>query len=240
MSVNLIKEQIESTVVDNDETYSETDQNKSELIVNNNIEDVHCGQPDQTNSKNLQLVVSFTCYVISTLLMVYFLYTVVSTVNTINDYYSQYDMSAGFGETLGYVLQNGVTSLVFSIIVFLAGNILRDVSKALNKMKSVPFETDKGMLTNQIDSKEKNTIISIACYIIAGSLMVYSIYTAASTINTINDYYSSQNASAGFGETISYVLQNGLVPFASSVVIFTMGLISQKSNSIIGSIIYER
>ena len=59
----------------------------------------------------------------------YFIAVIFSTMSTIHQYYAQYQMSAGFGETLGYLLQNGLSPLVSAITLFMAGFILEEVRK---------------------------------------------------------------------------------------------------------------
>ena len=73
--------------------------------------------------------VAIACYVISVLLAAYFLYVCATTISTINQYYASYDMKAGFGETLGYIVQSGLSPLVSAITVFMAGYILEEVRK---------------------------------------------------------------------------------------------------------------
>ena len=73
--------------------------------------------------------VAIVCYAIAALVFVYFAAVVVSTIISINQYYSSYGMSPGFGETLGYILQNGLTQLVSAITIFMAGFILEEVRK---------------------------------------------------------------------------------------------------------------
>lgn len=73
--------------------------------------------------------VAIACYVIAALLAVYFLAVIFSTLSTINEYYAQYDMRAGFGETFGYLMQNGMSIFVNALLVFMAGFILETVRK---------------------------------------------------------------------------------------------------------------
>lgn len=73
--------------------------------------------------------IAIACYIISGLVFVYFVAVVASTIVSIYQYYSGYDMAPGFGETLGYVLQNGLSPLVSAITIFMAGFILEEVRK---------------------------------------------------------------------------------------------------------------
>ena len=80
--------------------------------------------------------IAIACYVIAALLAGYFITIAISTITTINQYYQAYEMSAGFGETLGYLLQNGLAPLAAAISTFMAGYILEEVRK-LNPAKEV-------------------------------------------------------------------------------------------------------
>ena len=73
--------------------------------------------------------IALACYIISALLLVYFLFVCATTISTINQYYASYDMKASFGETLGYLVQSGLSPLVSAITVFMAGYILEEVRK---------------------------------------------------------------------------------------------------------------
>ena len=73
--------------------------------------------------------------------------------------------------------------------------------------------------------KFRRSRITTACYVMAALLMVYFIVVSASTLKTIFDYYEPYNVSPGFGETLGYLLQNGLTPFISAVVVFMAGCI---------------
>ena len=73
--------------------------------------------------------IAIICYVLAALLFVYFCYMAATTVAQIRDYYGSYGMSAGIGEIIAYVLQNGLSMLVSAITVFMAGYILEAVRK---------------------------------------------------------------------------------------------------------------
>ena len=73
--------------------------------------------------------IAIVCYVFAAIVAVYFVAVTVSTLSTIHEYYAQYGMKAGFGETMGYLLQNGLDPLVKAITVFMAGFILEEVRK---------------------------------------------------------------------------------------------------------------
>ena len=73
--------------------------------------------------------IAIVCYVIAALLAVYFIAVIVSTMRTISEYYAAYNMSPGFGETVAYIMQNGLSPLVSAITMFMAGFILEEVRK---------------------------------------------------------------------------------------------------------------
>ena len=73
--------------------------------------------------------IAVICYVMAAITAAYFIAVIFSTMSTIHQYYAQYQMSAGFGETLGYLLQNGLSPLVSAITLFMAGFILEEVRK---------------------------------------------------------------------------------------------------------------
>ena len=73
--------------------------------------------------------VAIACYVLAALTAAYFIAVIFSTMSTIHQYYAQYQMSAGFGETVGYLLQNGLSPLVSAVTLFMAGFILEEVRK---------------------------------------------------------------------------------------------------------------
>ena len=78
--------------------------------------------------------IAIACYVIAALVAVYFIAIMFSTIHSINEYYATYQMKAGLGETLGYLLQNGLGPLTNAIVIFMAGFILDEVRK-LNPAK---------------------------------------------------------------------------------------------------------
>lgn len=72
----------------------------------------------------------YICYALACLMLVYVIFIIFSTINQINQYYAAYNMSAGFGEVLGYLVQNGMTPLTSAILVCMAGKILDEAMKA--------------------------------------------------------------------------------------------------------------
>ncbi len=74
--------------------------------------------------------VAIICYVLAALMLVYTCYMIGNTVATINQYYSQYDMNASFGEYFTYIMQSALTPLINTIMLFMAAYILDAVRKA--------------------------------------------------------------------------------------------------------------
>lgn len=73
--------------------------------------------------------------------------------------------------------------------------------------------------------KYRRTPISIICYVIAALLMIYTIYVGSTTVATIVDYYSSYDMAPQAGEFLTYLMQNCLMPFVSSILIGMAGFI---------------
>ena len=73
--------------------------------------------------------------------------------------------------------------------------------------------------------KYRRTPISIVCYVIAALLLIYTIYVGSSTVATIVDYYSSYDMAPQAGEFLTYLMQNCLMPFVSSILIGMAGFI---------------
>ena len=73
--------------------------------------------------------------------------------------------------------------------------------------------------------KYRRTPISIICYVIAALLLIYTIYVGSTTVATIVDYYSSYDMAPQAGEFLTYLMQNCLMPFVSSILIGMAGFI---------------
>lgn len=73
--------------------------------------------------------ITIGCYAVAALILVYFCFTSVSTVRTIDEYYAQYGMTGTFTEYVTYIFQNGYGTLVNAILVFMAGLIYDAVRK---------------------------------------------------------------------------------------------------------------
>ena len=78
--------------------------------------------------------ISIVCYVLAAIMLVYVCYTIVSTVQTINEYYAQYGMSAQPIEYVTYSLQAALQYIVYMIVFFMCGYIL-DAVRMNNKSK---------------------------------------------------------------------------------------------------------
>ena len=73
--------------------------------------------------------VAIACYVLAAVFAAYFVSVVIVTISTITEYYAAYGMSAGAGEVLEYLFQQGLTPLTSAILTFMAGFILEAVRK---------------------------------------------------------------------------------------------------------------
>lgn len=73
--------------------------------------------------------IAIVCYILSALMLVYTCYLIGNTISTINNYYAQYEMSATFGETFGYIVQSALEPLIHAIVFFMLAYILDTVRK---------------------------------------------------------------------------------------------------------------
>ena len=73
--------------------------------------------------------VSVACYVIAALMFGYVCFQIGSTVQTINEYYAQYGMSAQPIEYVTYTLQAALQPIVYTIVIFMLGYILDAVRR---------------------------------------------------------------------------------------------------------------
>ena len=73
--------------------------------------------------------VSVACYVIAALMFGYVCFQIGSTVQTINEYYAQYGMSAQPLEYVTYTLQAALQPIVYTIVIFMLGYILDAVRR---------------------------------------------------------------------------------------------------------------
>ena len=93
---------------------------------------------------------SIACYVIAAVMLVYVCYLVGTTVSTINQYYAQYDMTAQPGEYVSYIMQQALTPLVNTVVVFMLGYIL----DAVRKNNPDNYMTDEEVEEARIAKKE--------------------------------------------------------------------------------------
>lgn len=86
--------------------------------------------------------VSVACYVIAALMFGYVCFQIGTTVQTINEYYSQYGMSAQPLEYVTYTLQSALQPIVYTIVIFMLGYIL----DAVRKNNKTYYLTDEEVL----------------------------------------------------------------------------------------------
>lgn len=86
--------------------------------------------------------VSVACYVIAALMFGYVCYQIGTTVQTINEYYSQYGMSAQPLEYVTYTLQSALQPIVYTIVIFMLGYIL----DAVRRNNKAYYLTDEEVL----------------------------------------------------------------------------------------------
>ena len=72
---------------------------------------------------------TIVCYIVAAIFAAYFVTITVSTIITIDQYYAAYNMSATFGEVMGYLFQNGIQPLEAMILTFMVGLIYDEVRK---------------------------------------------------------------------------------------------------------------
>ena len=67
--------------------------------------------------------------------------------------------------------------------------------------------------------------VSVACYVFAAIILIYTCYTAGGTVNQINEYYAQYGMSAQASEYITYVAQSVLPYLFYAVATFMLGYI---------------
>ena len=112
--------------------------------------------------------IAIACYVIAALVAVYFIAIMFSTIHSINEYYATYQMKAGLGETLGYLLQNGLGPLTNAIVIFMAGFILDEVRKLNPANWMTEEEIAEAREARQLAREEKQAAKGEAAKIKAG------------------------------------------------------------------------
>lgn len=81
--------------------------------------------------------ISIACYAFAAIIAIYFIASCVSTYVSVRDYYAAYQMTPGFFEVFGYILQNGINTVIYAVLVFMAGYIL-DAVRKLDPANYVP------------------------------------------------------------------------------------------------------
>lgn len=95
-------------------------------------------------------VVSVACYVIAILMFGYVCYQIGTTVQTINEYYAQYGMSAQPLEYVTYTLQSALQPIVYTIVIFMLGYIL----DAVRRNNKAYYLTDEEVLEAKEEKKQ--------------------------------------------------------------------------------------
>lgn len=94
--------------------------------------------------------ISVACYVIAALMLGYVCYQIGTTVNTINEYYASYSMSAQPMEYVTYSLQSALQPIVYTIVIFMLGYIL----DAVRRNNKAYYLTDEELLEAQEAKKQ--------------------------------------------------------------------------------------
>lgn len=120
--------------------------------------------------------ISIACYVFTAIFAAYFLFMIVSTITTINQYYAAYDMQPGFGEVVGYLFQNCTSPLMAMIISFMAGLIYDEV----RRLNPANWATDDEIT----EAKEAKRLAKEAKQIAKGEAAVAAAAAAAENKDT--------------------------------------------------------
>lgn len=102
------------------------------------------------DKKYRRSVVSVACYVIAILMFGYVCYQIGTTVQTINEYYAQYGMSAQPLEYVTYTLQSALQPIVYTIVIFMLGYIL----DAVRRNNKAYYLTDEEVLEAKEEKKQ--------------------------------------------------------------------------------------
>lgn len=94
--------------------------------------------------------ISVACYVIAILMFGYVCYQIGTTVQTINEYYAQYGMSAQPLEYVTYTLQSALQPIVYTIVIFMLGYIL----DAVRRNNKAYYLTDEEVLEAKEEKKQ--------------------------------------------------------------------------------------
>lgn len=94
-----------------------------------NLHNRQMAQYNSAKKKGLSIA-TIACYAIAAVIAVYVIVSVFSTVSQINDYYSQYGMSASLKEYIEYIFQNNLTPLTSAVLIAMAGKINNMIEKS--------------------------------------------------------------------------------------------------------------
>ena len=94
--------------------------------------------------------ISVACYVLAAAMLAYVCYLIGTTVQTINEYYAQYGMSATFGEYITYTLQSALQPIVYTVVFFMLGCIL-DAVRMNNENN---YKTDEELAQDAAEKKQ--------------------------------------------------------------------------------------
>lgn len=94
--------------------------------------------------------ISVACYVIAILMFGYVCYQIGTTVQTINEYYAQYGMSAQPLEYVTYTLQSALQPIVYTIVIFMLGYIL----DAVRRNNKAYYLSDEEVLEAKEEKKQ--------------------------------------------------------------------------------------
>lgn len=88
--------------------------------------------------------------------------------------------------------------------------------------------------TKMKEKKLRKSGIAIACYAIAGVLMLYVIYSVISAVAYLNSYFAQYGMTIGdsFGDAFSYIVSATLNPLVMAVLIFMAGYILEAVRSL--------
>ena len=125
-------------------------------------------------SKKKVPVISIICYVMAALLLVYFFYTIGSTVSEIKNYEEIYGAPVSFGNKLIIIAQGCIVNLFYALMAFMAGWLNQKVDPikiraAKAEGKGLPDEEAAEMIesvnseeSEEIDSEELNEALKEA------------------------------------------------------------------------------
>lgn len=154
--------------------------------------------------------IAIVCYVIASIFTVYFIAVIFSTLHSINEYYASYDMQAGFGETLGYLLQNGLGPLTNAILIFMAGFILDEVRKLNPANWMTEEELAEAREARQLAREEKQAAKGEAAKIKAGVITEEEAAEAKATESVEAVFVSSDEEAEEVSEETAEVAEEAV------------------------------